>query len=156
MDSSMVLLSCLIAGFAIIALITIPAFALAFRNRAMAHAECMKALELGRETPEDRAAARTKAIMKAVSPSEDVSLGGLAHKCYSTAVWVAFWGFGSIAGIGKGFSPTVAIAIAASVGAVGVTAVICGTILGARGSTAPSPVHTEKFPTEVDAYDIAR
>ena len=119
------------------------------RERLLTHQERMKALELGRELPDDRATARLKAVSggtagdenRASSGHTEGAIGAASGKCYSTALWVAFWGFlfagqNAMTGGRSSAVTAVAIAIAASVGAIGVTAMICGTMLAMR-----SPLH---------------
>jgi hypothetical protein len=126
------------------------------RERLLTHAERMKALELGQSMPDDAATARIKAVYRAASRTDDEEGGTLARKCFTTGFWVAFWGFLAAAGHGSaGASPGVAYVIAASTGAIGVTAVICGTILAARvpaeGTSRFAPT---KPVTESDAFDV--
>jgi len=128
----------------------------AHRERSLVHAERMKALELGRELPDDVATARIKAAF-GKSSDTDKSGGGesLPAKCFSTALWVAFWGFAAAAGLGGSqVSSGVAYAIAASAGAIGVTAMICGAILGARAPVATVPGRFSKSRIEDDALDV--
>ena len=86
------------------------------------------------------------------------------RKCFSTALWVAFWGFAAAAGLGGAdVNAGVAYAIASSAGAIGVTAIICGTVLAAREhqsammqTTIPSsrpktPMPSTLFPAGVDS-----
>ena len=97
----------------------------------------MKALELGAQLPDDAATARVRASSGQSASANDGDEGSLPRKCYSTAVWVAFWGFAAAAGLGgAAVSAGVAYAIAASAGAIGVTAVICGTVLASRAPVA--------------------
>ena len=126
------------------------------RERTLVHAERMKALDLGRELPDDVATARIKATF-GKSPASDESGGerSLAHKCFSTALWVAFWGFAAAAGLGGSQTIAgVAYAIAASTGAIGVTAMICGAILGAQAPVAGQPGRFSKPRIEDDALDV--
>jgi hypothetical protein len=125
------------------------------RERLLTHAERIKALELGVELP-DGAAPRA---MKTVS-SRTVADGGttdsLAPKCFSTALWVAFWGFAAAAGLGGAeVSTGVAYAIASSAGAIGVTAVICGTVLASR-ATAVGQMnrYAKRAPADADEFDV--
>ncbi len=108
------------------------------RERLLTHTERMKALELGAGWPDDVATARIRAAFgqpTAEGPDDGQSL---ARKLFSTAFWIAFWGFGSAAGIGQtSGSAGVAYAVAASVGAIGVTAVICGTLLAFSEGSRP-------------------
>jgi hypothetical protein len=124
------------------------------RERLLTHTERMKALELGRALPDDPATARIKAAYVPPVSSEPANSEALASKCYSTAVWVAFWGFGSGVGAVQAGGIAVAIAIAASVGAIGVTSIICGTILAARPPVAPAPAYSSKPTVEEDAFDV--
>ena len=63
------------------------------RERLLTHAERIKALELGRTLPVGVAAARIKAALGSSSDAEANEENSLPRKCYSTALWVAFWGF---------------------------------------------------------------
>lgn len=145
-----------IVGSALVGLVAIVGGFLHYRReRLLAHAERMKALELGRELPDDAATARIKAVFRGTSAggSDDSEDFSPARKCYSTALWVAFWGFLFASQVDVHGAHAVAIAIAASVGAVGVTAMICGTILASRVSVPRSPV-ASKGPTDPDAFDL--
>jgi hypothetical protein len=126
------------------------------RERTLVHAERMKALELSRELPDDVATARIQAAFGQVpAPDKSVEEESLPAKCFSTAFWVAFWGFAGAAGLGgSNVSPGVAYAIAASTGAIGVTAMICGAILGARASAVSIPTRSAKHTIEDDALDV--
>jgi hypothetical protein len=115
----------------------------------LTHLERMKTLERGRDLPGDAATAWMKAASGS-SSNEDESRS-LAHKCFSTALWVAFWGF-----IAASWSSMpVAIAIAASTGGIGVTAMICGTILAFRNCAPPQRTSTAKPFVHGDAFDFA-
>ncbi len=136
------------------------------RERMLTHQERLKALELGREIPDDAATARMKVAWGITSSGEKTdssdnsegTSGALSRKCFSTAVWVAFWGFFAASQSGvTGHSPSavaVAIAIGASAGAIGVTAVICGTILAMRTPPARAWSAPGKTLTESDALDV--
>jgi len=129
-------------------------FLQAHRERQWTHLERMKALEMGQEWPDDAAAARIKAAFGQASGSDN-DRGALARKCFSTAIWVAFWGFiAASSSAGVGFGSGVAQTIAASVGAVGVTAVICGTILASRVPVTVQSASATKPQTDADAYDV--
>ena len=124
------------------------------RERLLTHQERMKALELGREMPDDAATARIKAAFgTSSSSSDDDTSESLPRKVFTTALWVAFWGF-LAASQGGTANYAIAIAIAASTGAIGVVAVICGTILALRASPTPTQTHMSKPTTESDAYDV--
>ena len=124
------------------------------RERLLTHAERMKALELGREMPDDAATARVKAAF-GISASDDKPVDNiaLARQCFTTALWVALGGF-LAASQGGWVNPSIAIAIAASVAPVGVTAMICGTVLAARTSAAPAPRPFSKGLMDADALDV--
>jgi hypothetical protein len=132
-------------------------FMYARRNLLLTHAERMKALELGAELPDQAGIARIRA---AQGPAPGVEEGGkdsLARKCFSTALWIAFWGFGAAAGLGGAdVNAGVAYAIASSAGAIGVTAMICGTVLAWRPpSELPySDAHAKPMNHEADAFDV--
>jgi hypothetical protein len=122
--------------------------------RILAHIERIKALEMGIDLPEDATTSRLRAISGNASVPDENTRGALARKCFSTALWVAFWGFvaaGSHAA--AGMNPGVAYVIASATGAIGVTAMICGTIL-AVGASNPAPAQISKPVTEADAFDV--
>ena len=125
------------------------------RERQWTHLERMKALEMGQQMPEVAAAAQVRAAFGQASEASDRA--ALARKCYSTAVWVAFWGFVTAGSHGSiGFGMGVAQMIAAQAGAIGVTAVICGTILAIRVPVAgrTAIVTSGKELVDADAYDV--
>lgn len=138
----------IIGGAVLIALVAIVGgFLHTRRERLLTHQERMKALELGREMPDDAAAARIKAAFGIASGGGEGGdgEGSLAGKCFSTTFWVAFWGFlavsGAVGHVTRSEGPgtqIVAIAIAAAVGAIGVAGMICGTILALRAPAAPT------------------
>ena len=112
------------------------------RERLLTHAERMKALEMGGALPDDAATARIKAALGQSPADDDRGKDSLARKCFSTALWVAFWGFAAAAGLGGAAVNTgVAYAIASSAGAIGMTAIICGTILASN--QAPATNHSD-------------
>src|SRR5258708_7259157 len=123
MDSSQMLIAALFGGLIVVGLVAIiGGFLHARRTRLLTHQERMKALELGRAMPDDAATARIRAAFGSGSDDGDEKAGGsLARKCFSTALWVGFWGF-LAASQGGSINPAIAIAIAASAGAVGVAA----------------------------------
>ena len=145
----------LFGGTFLIALVAIVGGFLHYRReRLLSHQERMKALDLGREMPDDVSTARIKAAFGTLSSghAEDES-GSLARKCFSTALWVAFWGF-LAASQGGWVNHAIAIAVAASVGAIGVTAMICGTILAFRPPAETTPRPVSKPAVEADALDV--
>jgi hypothetical protein len=153
MDTTQALvISGLIGGAAVISLVAIfGGFMQVRRERMLTHAERMKALELGRSMPDDAATARIRAAFgKLTGSDEDASP---SRKCFSTAIWVAFWGFMAAAS-GAAASTGVALGIAASVGAIGVTAIICGTVLAAKESATAPPIGSSKPRIEEDAFDV--
>ena len=124
------------------------------RERLLSHQERMKALDLGREMPDHVSTARIKAALGTLSSGHDEDeSGSLARKCFSTALWVAFWGF-LAASQGGWVNHAVAGAVAASVGAIGVTAIICGTILAFRPPAAATLRPVSKPAVEADALDV--
>jgi hypothetical protein len=128
-------------------------FLQAHRDRQWTHLERIKALELGKHLPDDATTAQIKAAFGQVTESTD--RGSLARKCYSTAIWVAFWGFMAASShVGAGMSSTVVAVIAAWVGAVAVTAVICGTILASHVAEVPPHLPASKPATEADSFDV--
>ena len=123
------------------------------RERLLTHQERMKALELGRELPDDAATARIKAAFGDDKSDDKAESRSLARTCFSTALWVGFWGF--LAASQGGWANTgIAIAIAGSAGAIGVTAMICGAILGMRESPASPTAVAAKSVVESDAFDV--
>src|SRR4051794_2365969 len=114
--SSNVLMYSLMVGVGLIAVLAIlGGFYIAIRERSLTHTERMKALELGRELPDGAAVARIKAAFGHKGGSDDDEGGSSARKCFSTALWVAFWGFGAAAMHGGvGLNAGVAYAIAAA------------------------------------------
>jgi hypothetical protein len=124
----------ILMGAVLIALIAIVGgFLHSRRQQLMAHQERMKALELGREVPDEIGVARAKAVASAgAGAAEERSYAG---KCFSTTGYACFFGFLFAAGAAAkegGDAPGAAYAIAAAAGAVGVTGLICGTVLAAR------------------------
>jgi hypothetical protein len=151
------LLTGLLSGAILIALVAIVGgFLHSRRERLLTHRERMKALELGRFMPHDPATARIRAAIETGSGggTEDAQ-GSLARKCYSTALWIAFWGF-IAAGQAGPTNPAVSIVIAGSVGAIGVAAMIGGTILAsqARAEVTPQPGSVFKPAAEADEFDV--
>lgn len=146
-----------VSGVVVISLVAIlGGFLQVRRERLLAHEERMRALELGRAMPDDAATARIKAAFGIPASGEELDSPALARKCYSTSLWVAFWGFMAAASHGGvGISTGVALAIAASTGAIGVTGMICGTILAMRSpATARRMTASIKPQSEEDAYDV--
>jgi hypothetical protein len=126
-----------VGGVVLIGLIAIVGgFLHSRRQQQLAHVERMKALELGREVPDEVGVARAKAVAEA---AEEKSYAG---KCFSTTGHACFWGFlfavGAAAKEG-GDAPGAAYAIAAAAGAVGVTGLICGTVLASRAPASAEP-----------------
>jgi hypothetical protein len=128
----------------------------AHRDRVLTHTERMKALEMGRELPGHEATARLRAAFGQPAPADEGDVASLARKCWSTALWVAFWGFGASAGLGgASVSSGVALAIAVSAGAIGVTAMICGTILASTAAVnAPLNGYAKHRIHDADAIDV--
>jgi len=134
-EQSETLLGLLIGSGALIGLVAIiGGFLHARSKRLLAHAERMKALELGRGLPPDEATALA-------APSADSAARSPADQCFSVAGKVGFWGFVFAVGATTQGSSNlgVAIAIAAATGAIGVTSVICGAVLAAKGGQAQAP-----------------
>ena len=163
------ILALMIGAGVLIALVAIiGGFLQTRRERLLTHQERLKALELGREIPDDAATARMKAAWGVSSNGEKTasrdeaeserSTASLSRKAFSTAIWVAFWGFlaasQSAAMANSPANIAVVIAIAASVGAIGVTAAICGTILAMRVPYTSSSSATAKAAIESDAFDV--
>src|SRR5262249_28826690 len=124
------------------------------RERLLDHQERMKALELGRDVPDNAATARIKAAFGAPwGENKGDGEGSPARKCYSTTLWIGFWG-SLAAGQAGAANPAVAIAIAGSVGAVGVAGMICGTILAFRAPASSTPRPITKLAIDADAFDV--
>jgi hypothetical protein len=125
------------------------------RERLLTHAERMKSLELGRDVATDPDI--TRSGKSSIDDNADDSKS-LPRKCFSTAFWVAFWGFlaaGSSGIRADGWAnPAISIAIAASVAAIGVTALICGTVLAFRSSVERTSGSSFKAPIDADALDV--
>jgi hypothetical protein len=166
-DPMLAFMTLVIGALVVVGLVAIVGgFLQARRERLLTHQERLKALELGREIPDDGATATARALSGAASDgkressgSSGEASGSLSRKCFSTALWVAFWGFLFAAQSDSvpGRSPTgtaVAIAIAASVGAIGVTAMICGTILASRTPIVRDQRATGKPEFDSDALDV--
>jgi hypothetical protein len=153
-DSTELFIGALMASLLLIALVSIVGgFLAARRSRMLTHQERMKALELGRDMPDDAATARIKAAFGTTSSGDGEEEGSLPRKCFSTAIWIAFWGF-IAASQGGWVNHAIAIAIAVSTGAICVTAVICGTILASRTPALPISRIASKPIAESDAYDV--
>jgi hypothetical protein len=144
-SSELIAVCSIVSGVILVSLIAIiGGFLHSRRERLLMHAERMKALELGRELPDDPATIRMKGIFQAEQSEEPASEPkspgepkSLASSCFSTTVTVCCTGF-IFAWLGSGFQG-VAIAIAAATGAIGVTGMICGTILASK-STESNPM----------------
>jgi hypothetical protein len=125
------------------------------RERLLTHQERMKALELGRELPDDTPVGRLKRALGARSNTEENDGRSLARKCFSTALWVPFWGFiFASQGVWVNTGLAAAIVIACSAGAIAVTAIICGTILAVHERSGSSPLADAKPLIESDAFDV--
>lgn len=168
MDPPIPLLLVLIIGNGVlIALVAIiGGFLQTRRERLLTHQERLKALELGREIPDDAATARMRVAWGVTSNGEKTasgddnerSTGSLSRKAFSTAIWVAFWGFlAASQSTSIGHPPAdmaVAIAIAASAGAIGITSAICGTILAMRATNPGASNTISKSAIDSDALDV--
>src|SRR5262245_40329770 len=117
------------------------------RHRELEHLERMKALELGRPWPGETLA------------ETEAHAGSSSERSAKIGVWVP------LGALGIAFVATPIIsnradmthmAIWISAAAVGVTGVICGTILAMRTPQAPPPISHAAFkpPLEDDALDI--
>ncbi len=155
MDSTPILLGLLLASVLLISLVAIiGGFLHTKRERLLTHQERMKALEVGRDLPGDAATARSKTIFgDSSSDAADDQNQSLPRKVFTTTLWIAFWGF-LFGGPAGAANHAVAIAMAASVGAIGVTAMICGTILAMRLPTTQATSTTSKPSIESDAFDV--
>jgi hypothetical protein len=129
------------------------------RDRLLTHQERMKALELGRDLPGAAATAPINAVNGIAITADNGRSGenekrSVAGRCISTAFWIGFCAFVTAPGAAA-ISPATAIAIAGSAGAIGVTAVICGTILAIRfPPPSARPCTGSKPVTESDAFDV--
>jgi hypothetical protein len=140
-STEFIVICSIVGGLILVSLVSIiGGFLHSRRERLLVHAERMKALELGRDMPDDPATMRMKAIFPAEKPEESASQPtspaepkSLAAQCYSTTGWVAGCGllFAAWSSMPGGHSG-VAYAIAGAAGAVGVTGMICGTILASK------------------------
>jgi hypothetical protein len=130
------------------------------KERLLTHAERMKAIEMGqpllevtKPNPGVEAAKAAKAFA-ALEPEVHPQVA-LARKCFGSIAWVAFWGF-VFAAPSSASSKEVAMTIAISTGAIGVTLAICGTILASRVSTTPAAFPSAYKPvSDPDAFDVA-
>ena len=95
MDSTQLLLGLLLGSVVLVAIVAIIGGYVHYRReRLLTHQERMRALELGRELPDDAATARIKAAFgTSSSGSDEVASESLPRKVFTTALWVAFWGF---------------------------------------------------------------
>ena len=131
--SQNMLLGGLLGGMVLIILVAIlGGFLHSRRERLLAHAERMKALEMGLDMPDDAATARIKAVYGVAEKSESASgePKSLAVQCFSQTGYIC--GAGFFFAMVAGSSHGVAYAMAAATGAIGVTGMICGTILASR------------------------
>lgn len=125
-------------------------------ERHLRHVERIKALELGRRLPGDL-------------PDPDREL---AHKSFSAGLWGAFWGFAFAANSTvAGSNPAISMAVAVAAAVIGVSGIVCGTILSFRvrsGADHPATHHAHahapsapwtttpgKPIADPDAYDVA-
>ncbi len=155
MDATPILLALLLAGVLLISLVAIiGGFLHTKRERLLSHQERMKALEVGRAMPDDSATGQFKATFNGFSTdaAEDQSQS-LPRRVFTTTLWIAFWGF-LFGGPAGAANHAVAIAMAVSVGAIGVTAMICGTILALRLPATNGASSTSKPSIESDAFDV--
>ncbi len=125
------------------------------REKLRFQAARLRALELGQPFPEETPKPTPAEVIAAATVPED-SLAGMAKTCYSSIVWVAFWGFlfASQSGSVKGALAGVSIAIAVSTGAICVACAICGTILASRSPKATASLG-EKLVGDPDVFDVA-
>jgi hypothetical protein len=125
------------------------------RERLLTHQERMKALELGRELPDDAPIARLKKVLDARWGSDKSDGRSMARRCFSTALWVPFWGFVFASqGVWVNTGLAAAIVIVCSAGAIAVTAIICGTILAVHERSTSSQLADAKPLIESDAFDV--
>lgn len=149
------LLYMLVGGVTLVSLVAIiGGFLQCRRERILKHRERIKALEMGRAVPDDSAIGRIKAAFGGSWNQDAGDEGGSpARKCFSTTLWIAFWGFAAASQAGFR-SPGVSIAIAGSVGAIGVAGMICGTILALRPPAGYAPRPMSKPVVEADEFDV--
>jgi hypothetical protein len=156
-DPQFVGLMFFIASVVVIALVAIiGGFLHSRRERLMTHAERMKALELGRDLPEDACTSRLKSARGGATNQNESEESLLARKCFSTALWIALIGFPSTIQVG---SQGVAIVVAIAAGAACMTATICGTVLASRELSNARERRDEAGPNlkpmaDPDAYDV--
>jgi hypothetical protein len=130
---SMMALVLVLSGTLLAGLVAIVGgFLHARRSRMLAHTERMKALELGRDLPEDLGHART-AVQS--GDRDENRPRSLALQFCSTTGYTCAAGFlfAYLAGSdSQGSVPAASIAIAAATGAIGVTGLICAAVLATR------------------------
>jgi hypothetical protein len=116
----------------------------AARERELEHTERMKALELGRPWPGETAARHASASSKAVTLGVWVPLGALGIALAATS--------------GPGGFRHDATFVWLAAGAVGLSGVVCGTMLALResasGVSPPPPVNAVKGALDADALDV--
>jgi hypothetical protein len=134
----------ILGGTVVLLALIIGGFTQANRARMLEHQERMKALEMGHPLPDDPATARIKAkaawtigqISAIESPETSKSF---AYQCYSITGYISGAGF-FFAMVAGG---PIAYALSAASGAIGVTGIICGTILAAKETRQESPTLTK-------------
>ena len=136
-STEMITIVSFIGGGTLLALIgSIGGFLHYRRERLLMHTERMKALELGRELPDDAETARIKAASQAKQARQagrvETVEKSLATQCYSTTGYIC--GSGFVFAWLAGSNQAVAVALAAATGAVGVAGMICGTVLAAKST----------------------
>jgi hypothetical protein len=136
------------------------------RLRLLTHAERMKALELGREIPDDDALARLKAVCSPIQGSADkaepVSLSALARRCFSVALWVPIASVGLSLMFGREQAAGDFV-LWAAVGVIATASIICGSNLALKSATLESAADSaarngfahKDGQHDPDAYDVA-
>jgi hypothetical protein len=138
------------------------------RCRLLTHAERMKALEMGRELPDDSTVAQLRAVMGTTARRDNanpelITSGALAKRCFSVALWVPLGAIVATQAFSRfhgGAEATLWTAVALITSA----SLICGTVLATR-STSDSKNGTTELPIgnhraktadhDPDAYDVA-
>jgi hypothetical protein len=140
-------------------------FAYYRRSRMLTHTERLKAMELGRELPEDAGVARLKAVFAGNHVDDEGEPTGedaLAHRCFKVAFWVPLAAFGATQASDH-FRHGVELAVWGAVAVITATSLICGTILALKSpgrsarQPAPTPLngHAKHLEQDPDAYDVA-
>ncbi len=113
-------------------------------ERKLTHAERIKALEMGQTLPDDPETARIKARAARLAAARSTGSSGvsksLAYHCYSVTGYICGGGFFFAILVGG----STAYALASAAGAIGVTGMICGTILATKEVRSEPSMTTSK------------